>query len=306
MMFESVPSSNPQDVGDGGPIEDGGGGGGGYYGGGGGGYYGGGGGGDYGGGGYSGGAGGGYGNYAGGVSGSGSGYGDGTFGSYYAAGGSSFDGGDYGYDSYAGATRGVQTSDQSTGDKIGLNLGNVTQDTYDLLGHEVTIDIDNNTIADPQGALGKIEAAVDIINAAGAAGNLTEQQQADFGLINGLVASDGVGRSGVDVQSGDFTLKGSELDQSNSNVIASDIGHDSNHVDQFLAGQYDGIVYTNGVPNAGSSMNAAVQNEVEATQYQAQLGPALGLSQNQIDFYNNYASDSSAIQARLSQTFKGH
>ena len=71
-MFESVPQASPQEIGDGGPIEDGGGGGGGYYGGGGGGYYGGGGG-------------------------------------YYGGGGGGYAGGAYGYDgiSYSGDSYGA-------------------------------------------------------------------------------------------------------------------------------------------------------------------------------------------------------
>lgn len=169
-----------------------------------------------------------------------------------------------------------------------------------LFGH--TIHIHNNTPGDPASAdaIGKIETALGLIISHG--GSVSSQQQFDLSQITEIVYSGTPGRSSTAVNTGVFTVSSSDLAGLTASQFATELVHEATHVEQWNAHLYDSIVYTNDIPNAGASMQMAVNLEKQATNAQIAFAQALGVDINYINYLTGYAADNNQeIEQRLGQ-----
>lgn len=169
-----------------------------------------------------------------------------------------------------------------------------------MLGSELTIQNDASANCASAAEVQKIETAVGILNSA--SGSIDQTEQDFITNINKIEYTSANGRSGTDLTTGTFYVSQSDLDNYSAGEFATDITHDGQHVDQYTSGEYKGIDYSNGVPNAGASMSAAVQLEKDATNGQLAVGAEIGVTSDISSRLSTYSADANGqIEARLNQ-----
>jgi hypothetical protein len=151
----------------------------------------------------------------------------------------------------------------------------------DLLGNDIDITAPNT----PQGQAlaAKVQLALNDINQA----SLTPDQVDIIQDVNSIVISDSLTRSYVDEATGTFYLQAGEVSDASVPFLASDIAHDAFHIDEYLEG--------------GIAESRGVQAEVNAFQFQLSVGPALGLSQYEMNYLQGFINNPSSYLPRINQ-----
>ena len=156
----------------------------------------------------------------------------------------------------------------------------------ELLGRKIKVKISDSIDKKEQEIIKKkIDDGIALINKGADA--LTKKQQDIIKNIKGIVVRDDVTRSGVNFQTGIFTIvKTPDLIYSKDNPsypsaswVAAIIIHDSFHPDQFKRG----------LSFSGDKNGAA--RESEANQFAADVGALIGLDSDTVQTMRNYAKD---------------